>query len=394
MRRVALVPEHPLPVRLRPRAARRERVQRPRAAERRPRRCPAGSRAAGREQARALGELAPRRAARPLRHERLPARRARPRTRRCAGRDVPRLVVPELNDPLYGPFEGAHARGVPARGPAGRRRRSRRARAARAGTRSSSATRARSARCSRGPRRRSSSSRTRSRSPTRSRAREGTPPAPRVPLAEYAKPYPFDGAASSSGPRRSSRTWVADADLVIATLSRVDVLDAHRAAHPRARADRARRRGDVPRLRRARLDLPLAARSASSATASRRCTSTTACAAPSPTTTRASAREQLGAEVVRVRPARGDRGRAARAPLRASRPTGSARPGTPRRDQVETILFRLASSGTTKGIKPRREDGVVRPLLPLWREETEALLPRARARVPARLLERATRRAA
>jgi broad specificity phosphatase PhoE len=25
-----------------------------------------------------------------------------------AGRDVPRLVVPELNDPLYGPFEGAY----------------------------------------------------------------------------------------------------------------------------------------------------------------------------------------------------------------------------------------------------------------------------------------------
>jgi tRNA(Ile)-lysidine synthase len=41
-------------------------------------------------------------------------------------------------------------------------------------------------------------------------------------------------------------------------------------------------------------------------------------------------------------------------------------------DQVETILYRLAASGTTRGIKPRREDGVVRPLLPLWREETEA----------------------
>jgi tRNA(Ile)-lysidine synthase len=41
-------------------------------------------------------------------------------------------------------------------------------------------------------------------------------------------------------------------------------------------------------------------------------------------------------------------------------------------DQVETILYRLATSGTTKGIKVRREDGVVRPLLCLWREETEA----------------------
>ena len=40
-------------------------------------------------------------------------------------------------------------------------------------------------------------------------------------------------------------------------------------------------------------------------------------------------------------------------------------------DQVETILFRLVSSGSTKGIKVRREDGVVRPLLCVWREETE-----------------------
>jgi tRNA(Ile)-lysidine synthase len=41
-------------------------------------------------------------------------------------------------------------------------------------------------------------------------------------------------------------------------------------------------------------------------------------------------------------------------------------------DQVETILYRLATSGRTTGIKAKREDGVVRPLLPLWREETEA----------------------
>jgi tRNA(Ile)-lysidine synthetase-like protein len=41
-------------------------------------------------------------------------------------------------------------------------------------------------------------------------------------------------------------------------------------------------------------------------------------------------------------------------------------------DQVETLLYRLASSGSTRGIKPRREDGVVRPLLTLWREETHA----------------------
>lgn len=41
-------------------------------------------------------------------------------------------------------------------------------------------------------------------------------------------------------------------------------------------------------------------------------------------------------------------------------------------DQVETLLYRLVSSGSTKGIKARREDGVVRPLLSVWREETEA----------------------
>jgi tRNA(Ile)-lysidine synthetase-like protein len=41
-------------------------------------------------------------------------------------------------------------------------------------------------------------------------------------------------------------------------------------------------------------------------------------------------------------------------------------------DQVETILYRLATSGRTNGIKVRREDGVVRPLLCVWREETEA----------------------
>ena len=41
-------------------------------------------------------------------------------------------------------------------------------------------------------------------------------------------------------------------------------------------------------------------------------------------------------------------------------------------DQVETILYRLAASGSTRGIKARREDGIVRPLLQLWRDETEA----------------------
>jgi tRNA(Ile)-lysidine synthetase-like protein len=41
-------------------------------------------------------------------------------------------------------------------------------------------------------------------------------------------------------------------------------------------------------------------------------------------------------------------------------------------DQVETVLYRLVASGVGKGIKLRREDGVVRPLLGVWREETVA----------------------
>jgi len=40
-------------------------------------------------------------------------------------------------------------------------------------------------------------------------------------------------------------------------------------------------------------------------------------------------------------------------------------------DQVETVLYRLVASATAKGIKARREDGVVRPLLEVWRDETE-----------------------
>jgi tRNA(Ile)-lysidine synthase len=41
-------------------------------------------------------------------------------------------------------------------------------------------------------------------------------------------------------------------------------------------------------------------------------------------------------------------------------------------DQVETVLYRIVSSGSPGGIKRRREDGVVRPLLDAWRDDTEA----------------------
>jgi tRNA(Ile)-lysidine synthase len=41
-------------------------------------------------------------------------------------------------------------------------------------------------------------------------------------------------------------------------------------------------------------------------------------------------------------------------------------------DQVETILYRIVTSGAPGRIARSRDDGVVRPLLDVWREETEA----------------------
>jgi tRNA(Ile)-lysidine synthase len=81
--------------------------------------------------------------------------------------------------------------------------------------------------------------------------------------------------------------------------------------------------------------------------------------------------EELGAAVARVAGA-GTSEAELRAVRYAQEPHRLRATGHTASDQVETILYRLATSGTTKGIKPRREDGVVRPLLPLWREETEA----------------------
>jgi tRNA(Ile)-lysidine synthase len=41
-------------------------------------------------------------------------------------------------------------------------------------------------------------------------------------------------------------------------------------------------------------------------------------------------------------------------------------------DQVESVLLGLVASGSPQRIKAKREDGVVRPLLAVWREETRA----------------------
>jgi tRNA(Ile)-lysidine synthase len=82
-------------------------------------------------------------------------------------------------------------------------------------------------------------------------------------------------------------------------------------------------------------------------------------------------REVFGAEVVDAPPGRTED---ALRELRYSHATDRLRAtGHTASDQVETVLYRLVSSGRAgTGIKPKREDGVVRPLLDLWREETEA----------------------
>ena len=81
--------------------------------------------------------------------------------------------------------------------------------------------------------------------------------------------------------------------------------------------------------------------------------------------------EALGAEVVELdgrglseAGLREQRYSVARDRLRATGHTAS--------DQVETILYRLVSRGSATGIEMRREDGVVRPLLTVWRDEAAA----------------------
>ena len=81
-------------------------------------------------------------------------------------------------------------------------------------------------------------------------------------------------------------------------------------------------------------------------------------------------RDVLGAEVVEL-PGAGteeelrDRRYAVAADrLRATGHTAS--------DQVETILYRLVSRGTATGMAPARADGVIHPLLGVWRGESKA----------------------
>ena len=80
-------------------------------------------------------------------------------------------------------------------------------------------------------------------------------------------------------------------------------------------------------------------------------------------------RERFGAEVVEAPRATEAELREIRYSLATDRLRATGHTAS---DQVETVLYRLAASGTTTGIRVKREDGVVRPLLSLWREETEA----------------------
>jgi tRNA(Ile)-lysidine synthase len=83
-------------------------------------------------------------------------------------------------------------------------------------------------------------------------------------------------------------------------------------------------------------------------------------------------RERLGAEIVEAPPI-GVGSEAELRDLRYSFAPGRLRAtGHTASDQVETILYRLATSGTATGIRAHRGDGVVRPLLTVWRAETEA----------------------
>jgi tRNA(Ile)-lysidine synthase len=81
-------------------------------------------------------------------------------------------------------------------------------------------------------------------------------------------------------------------------------------------------------------------------------------------------REELGAEVV---DGRGGQSEDELRRIRYSFATDRLRAtGHTASDQVETVLYRIVASGSPRGIKWRREDGVVRPLLGVRREETEA----------------------
>jgi tRNA(Ile)-lysidine synthase len=80
----------------------------------------------------------------------------------------------------------------------------------------------------------------------------------------------------------------------------------------------------------------------------------------------------FGAAVVPVEPTAETEAELRRLRYDATARFGLRATGHTASDQVETVLYRLVSSGSTRGIRAVRDDGVIRPLLRVWREETEA----------------------
>jgi tRNA(Ile)-lysidine synthase len=82
-------------------------------------------------------------------------------------------------------------------------------------------------------------------------------------------------------------------------------------------------------------------------------------------------REVLGAEIVDGSAAKKteDELREIRYSFATDRLRATAHTAT---DQVETVLYRIVASGAPGRIEWKRKDGVVRPLLNRWRDETEA----------------------
>jgi len=77
--------------------------------------------------------------------------------------------------------------------------------------------------------------------------------------------------------------------------------------------------------------------------------------------------ETLGAEVVEATGSTEAELRDARYAIATDRLRATGHTAS---DQVESVLLGLVASGAPQRIKAKREDGVVRPLLGLWREET------------------------
>jgi len=101
--------------------------------------------------------------------------------------------------------------------------------------------------------------------------------------------------------------------------------------------------------------------------------------------------ELMGASVVRVGPAPTE-AEMREARYAATAGLGLRATGHTASDQVETVLYRIVSSGSTRGIKPRREDGVIRPLLDVTRDETHAYCAEHGLPVRVDWTNRATRR--